>query len=168
MSWSPAAEQAARVWSADLSTLDLGDVTVAFLPDGVHHVEATKHCPDAPEGVWAEHPEVIDDEGLLVMSVGGFLVQTGTHNSWSISASVPTSLEVTALTDERIRGDMIGGGMLDSLAEVGLDPADIDVIVLSHLHLDHIGWLMDPHNPSHTRYFPTPATSWARRSSSTG
>ena len=127
---SPAAEQAARVWSADLSTLDLGDVTVTFLPDGVHHVEAPKHYPDAPEGVWAEHPEVIDDEGLLVMSVGGFLVQTGTHNILVDLGFGPNELDVTALTDEKIRGDMIGGGMLDSLAEVGLDPTDIDVIVL--------------------------------------
>src|SRR6478735_8349836 len=105
MSWSPAGEQSPRVWSADLSTLDLGDVTIAFLPDGVHHVEASKHYPDAPEGVWDEHPEVINDDGLLVMSVGGFLVQTGTHNVLVDLGFGPDSLDVTALTDGRIRGD---------------------------------------------------------------
>jgi glyoxylase-like metal-dependent hydrolase (beta-lactamase superfamily II) len=155
---SPAVEQTPRVWSADLSTLDLGDVTVTFLPDGVHHVEAPQHYPDAPEGVWEEHPEVIDDEGLLVMSVGGFLVRTGTHNILVDLGFGPENLDVTALTGGRIRGDMIGGAMLSSLAQVGLEPADIHAVVLSHLHMDHIGWLVDPDRPGqptfpHARYF---------------
>ena len=32
--------------------------------------------------------------------------------------------------------------LLDSLAEVGLTDADIDVVVLSHLHFDHVGGLL--------------------------
>lgn len=32
--------------------------------------------------------------------------------------------------------------LLDSLSEVGLTPADIDVVVLSHLHFDHAGGLL--------------------------
>ncbi len=31
--------------------------------------------------------------------------------------------------------------LVDSLAEEGVDPSDIDVVVPSHLHLDHAGWL---------------------------
>jgi glyoxylase-like metal-dependent hydrolase (beta-lactamase superfamily II) len=33
--------------------------------------------------------------------------------------------------------------LLDSLSEIGLAPADIDVVVLSHLHFDHAGGLLD-------------------------
>jgi glyoxylase-like metal-dependent hydrolase (beta-lactamase superfamily II) len=36
--------------------------------------------------------------------------------------------------------------LLDSLAEVGFSPADIDVIVLSHLHFDHAGGLLTEWN----------------------
>ncbi|WP_218024084.1 MBL fold metallo-hydrolase [Nocardia xishanensis] len=31
--------------------------------------------------------------------------------------------------------------MLDSLTAVGETPADIDLIAITHLHMDHIGWL---------------------------
>jgi glyoxylase-like metal-dependent hydrolase (beta-lactamase superfamily II) len=34
--------------------------------------------------------------------------------------------------------------LVESLAEVGLAPSDIDVIVLSHLHFDHAGGLLAP------------------------
>ncbi len=35
--------------------------------------------------------------------------------------------------------------LLDSLAEAGFAPEDIDVIVLSHLHFDHVGGLLAPY-----------------------
>ena len=34
--------------------------------------------------------------------------------------------------------------LIDSLAQVGLEPGDIDLIVLSHLHFDHAGGLLKP------------------------
>jgi glyoxylase-like metal-dependent hydrolase (beta-lactamase superfamily II) len=33
--------------------------------------------------------------------------------------------------------------LLDSLAEVGITPADVDIIVLSHLHFDHAGGVLE-------------------------
>ncbi|HEY5951737.1 MAG TPA: MBL fold metallo-hydrolase [Kofleriaceae bacterium] len=33
--------------------------------------------------------------------------------------------------------------LLESLAEVGIAPADVDIIVLSHLHFDHAGGVLD-------------------------
>ena len=33
------------------------------------------------------------------------------------------------------------GQLLDSLAAVGLRPEDIDTVVFSHLHPDHVGWI---------------------------
>jgi glyoxylase-like metal-dependent hydrolase (beta-lactamase superfamily II) len=35
------------------------------------------------------------------------------------------------------------GGLLPGLAALGVEPRDVDVVFLSHLHIDHIGWNAD-------------------------
>ncbi len=39
--------------------------------------------------------------------------------------------------------------LLDNLAQLGLSPEDIDVIILSHLHFDHAGGLLSPWSADH-------------------
>ncbi len=40
-------------------------------------------------------------------------------------------------------GTLIGGNLLSQLARTGVSPEDVDVLALSHLHVDHIGWVAD-------------------------
>jgi glyoxylase-like metal-dependent hydrolase (beta-lactamase superfamily II) len=59
--------------------------------------------------------------------------------------------------------------LLDSLAEIGIRPEDVDVIVLSHLHFDHAGGVLSPWQPGKppTLVFPNAtyvvgAEAWQR------
>ena len=36
---------------------------------------------------------------------------------------------------------MRGGALLDNLRALGLEPSDIDTVLLTHLHADHVGWI---------------------------
>jgi glyoxylase-like metal-dependent hydrolase (beta-lactamase superfamily II) len=50
--------------------------------------------------------------------------------------------------------------LLRSLAELGLAPADIDVIVLSHLHFDHAGGLLSAWSPDHAPQLVFPSARY--------
>ncbi len=104
----------------------VGDVVVQPLYDGTAVLTTDMFFGSD----WTEHRHLLADDGTLVVPVGGFLVRLGEH---------------LVLLDAGV-GDVHdtmfdGGRMLESLHAVGVREADIDTIVVSHLHSDHMGWL---------------------------
>jgi glyoxylase-like metal-dependent hydrolase (beta-lactamase superfamily II) len=95
------------------------------------HRPATTFLGERNDSAWEPHRYLLDEDGMLESSMGGFLVR---HDHGDRIALVDLGLG---------RNDMMGttgGAMLDSLATYGLRPEDITDVVFTHLHLDHIGW----------------------------
>jgi len=127
-----------------MSSLRVGDVTITFLPDGVHHCEAVAQYPQSPAGLWNEHPEVLDASGMLVMSLGAILIQAPNRTMLVDAGIGPKTIDIATLTGGVFKGDLIGGQLPGSFKQAGVSPADVDAIVFSHLHVDHVGWVGDP------------------------
>ena len=36
--------------------------------------------------------------------------------------------------------DNLAGPFLDQLRAAGVDPEDVDTVLITHLHADHVGW----------------------------
>jgi glyoxylase-like metal-dependent hydrolase (beta-lactamase superfamily II) len=70
----------------------------------------------------------------LTMSFGAFLIQTGSRRMLVDLAMGPADFAIPGL------GRVRGGELLSSLADEGLAPSDIDTVVFTHLHPDHVGW----------------------------
>ncbi|MBN2543580.1 MBL fold metallo-hydrolase [bacterium] len=73
------------------------------------------------------------------------------ETKWGFSCLVE-GLEKTILFD--VGGD--GEVLLDNMEKLGIDPQKVDIVVLSHIHYDHIGGLEDflKVNPKVTVYMP--------------
>ena len=111
------------------------------------------------------HSEILDLDGRLRLPIGCFLVRSGER-------LVLIDAGVGPVHDEMFDG----GGLLDALAGIGVGAGDLDLVVCSHLHLDHCGWLIDRHSqpvfPSATlavgagdwRYFVEDEAGFMRRS----
>jgi glyoxylase-like metal-dependent hydrolase (beta-lactamase superfamily II) len=109
----------------------LGDTTVTYLPDGEARIVPTAAFPATTPDQWSGH---LDDTGRLVVSIGAFLVRTPTTALLVDLGIGPVEFEVAGV------GAYRGGALLESLAAEGLGAADIDEVVFTHLHHDHVGW----------------------------
>jgi glyoxylase-like metal-dependent hydrolase (beta-lactamase superfamily II) len=137
---------------APLCHIRMSDIRVTYLPDGIHHIRPHSQYDGGGADTWELHSQYLDSDGWLVMSLGSMLVETGDTKLLVDLGWGPRSVDIAELTGGMHEGDMIGGKMLSSLRRVGLTPDDIDLVVYSHLHPDHVGWACD--NDSGAPTFP--------------
>jgi len=80
-------------------------------------------------------PHFLDGEGRLLQSVHTFVVKTPDL----------TVLVDTCIGNDKDRGGrrpfhMLRTGFLDNLRAAGVAPEAVDVVICTHLHVDHVGW----------------------------
>jgi glyoxylase-like metal-dependent hydrolase (beta-lactamase superfamily II) len=122
------------------SELTLGDdLRVTFVADGSIHLTRTPLYENATPGLFADNPQLLDSDGLLLMSLGVLLIETaGTRVLIDLGIG-PSETDLALLTGHP--GRMTGGDLLKNLARLGVQPKDVDLVLFTHLHADHVGWL---------------------------
>ncbi|WP_329410746.1 MBL fold metallo-hydrolase [Nocardia vinacea] len=112
----------------------LGDHHITYLPDGVALLDPRVWLPSSDDRILAEHAHLINPDGYLVASIGALLIEYRNHTMLIDAGFGPLAVPTPY-------GLMRGGQLLNSLAATGKTPTDIELIAITHLHLDHIGWL---------------------------
>jgi glyoxylase-like metal-dependent hydrolase (beta-lactamase superfamily II) len=118
--------------AAPRQSITVGDIRITYLPDGETHLNPTAFFPASTEEGWKLHPEWLDEDGQLLCSLGGLLVETGDRKVMVDTGFGPRHVEFPGM------GVFDGGQLLQGLAELKVEPAEIDTVVFTHLHLDHV------------------------------
>lgn len=126
---------------ARISSVQLGDIKVSYVPDGAVRLRPRDLIPDATDEAWAARPEYLDESGSLVASIGGLLVEKGDRALLIDAGFGPRSWPPAP---DGPRGAIHGGALLDSLALLGRGPEQIEAVAITHLHPDHTGWAWHP------------------------
>jgi glyoxylase-like metal-dependent hydrolase (beta-lactamase superfamily II) len=126
---------------AGIRSLQLGDTRVSFVPDGAVQGKPLGWLPDTTDETWAARPEYLDSSGYLVASIGGLLVERGDRALLIDAGFGPQASQAEPGSPN---GAIWGGTMLDSLAELGRGPQEIEAVAFTHLHIDHVGWAWHP------------------------
>lgn len=95
---------------------------------------------------WGPHKELLGADGNMRIPIGCFIVRTGGQ----------TVLIDAGLGELHLGGSGKAGELPAALASAGVAPGDIDLVVCTHLHLDHAGWLVKdgaPYSPNATVRF---------------
>lgn len=119
----------------------VGDVTVTRIVETHGPIMPTgAFFPTMPQEAWDQHqdqliPEHLDADGLVLAAM----------QTWLVRSEGRTILIDTAVGNNKDRPAVEGWNhqnvdYLGRLAEAGVRPEDVDLVVNTHLHVDHIGW----------------------------
>lgn len=117
----------------------LGRYQLHRLSDGQFRMDGGAVFGVVPRVMW-EKITVPDARNRITMATNCLLVRTPDSNVL-IEAGIGPKLSDK---ERDIYGYERAPGLPDSLAEAGLRPEDIDLVIMSHLHFDHCGALVTP------------------------
>lgn len=138
-----------------------GDVRISALLDAagdLGELEELFPLTDEWEPYQAAYPSTFDGSRFVLRCVS-YLIQTGGQN-----VLVDTGVGPPGLWDEW--DSEVEGLLPDALAAEGVAPEQVDVVFLTHLHIDHVGWNTDgdgrPFFPNARYVVHRDALAWAR------
>jgi glyoxylase-like metal-dependent hydrolase (beta-lactamase superfamily II) len=110
----------------------IGAVRVTALQDSWTRILAARMVLPEIETDFAPYAHLLDADGLIELSLHTFLLESQGRRI----------LVDSCLGDQKMPRSELGiePCLLDTMAEAGLAPEDIDVVVHTHLHFDHVGW----------------------------
>jgi glyoxylase-like metal-dependent hydrolase (beta-lactamase superfamily II) len=125
-----------------MTEIKLGDVTVTRI-DEMHGpiMPPAVFFPDLPAEAWPANADLLVPDHL---GADGSMVLVALQ-TWLLRSEGRTILVDTGVGNGKNRPAVepwhrLDLGFLDRLAEAGVRPEDVDLVVNTHLHVDHVGW----------------------------
>lgn len=126
-----------------MDEITLGDVTVTRIKEYYGSVEMgpADFFPESPDGAWDEHRSWLAPDFWRPETDECFsAIQT-----WLLRSEGRTILVDTGVGNHKDRPyapvwSRLDTEFLDNLAAAGVRPGDVDLVINTHLHIDHVGW----------------------------
>ncbi|CAG9622136.1 YtnP family quorum-quenching lactonase [Sutcliffiella rhizosphaerae] len=117
-----------------METLSLGNWKLTWLNGGVTHLDGGAMFGVVPKALWSKKYPV-NDLNQIELRTDPILIQTGEHN-----ILVESGIGNGKLTEKQKRnfGATEESQVIEDLSKLGLTPNDIDIIIMTHLHYDHV------------------------------
>jgi glyoxylase-like metal-dependent hydrolase (beta-lactamase superfamily II) len=114
----------------------VGSIELGPVPDAVGLLaDYAEVYPKVPAEAWepyrALYPELFSGESWR-LPCSSFLVRSA-----GVTILVDTGVGPPGLWDWTAEHE---GELPEALAQLGVSPADVEVVFLTHLHIDHVGW----------------------------
>ena len=113
--------------------MTLGSFELTAFSDGTYPLDGGAFFGVVPKVMWSRKMEA-DDKNYVTAGLNSLLIRTGDQ-----TVLVETGMG-NKLSERMVKFYGQPAKLIDNLAEGGVAPEDIDIVINSHLHFDHCGW----------------------------
>ena len=115
--------------SSDVVTV--GNVAITSLSDGTRNMDSCVFFPTVTSGEWRPYEDALSPEHQFDINLGSYLVRSDGH-------TILVDTGMGPLPEGEAKGTR--GELLNAFKAKGIDVHEIDMVVLTHMHADHVGW----------------------------
>ncbi|MDP9847020.1 MBL fold metallo-hydrolase [Streptosporangium lutulentum] len=125
-----------------MDSIEIGDVSVNRIEEFVHWaMPIDRYFPGTDEAAWLANRDWLEPDHWDATSKRAHTV----FHSWLIRSGGQNILVDTGVGNGKLRPSMPDFSMrqtpyLQTLESAGFRPDDIDLVICTHLHVDHVGW----------------------------
>ncbi|PKB64124.1 MAG: hypothetical protein BZY80_03735 [SAR202 cluster bacterium Io17-Chloro-G2] len=125
--------------------INIGNVEIISLSDGVLAFDLCNFFPEIPKENWEHYQHHLNAEHGVSFNLACFLIRSGGHTIAVDTGMGPRPADAP---------ETPWGGLLDDFQANGIKPEDVDMVVMTHLHRDHVGWNLQDQGGKFVPTFP--------------
>ena len=133
--------------------ITVGNVEITALSDGVLEFDLCNFFPAIPEESWQSYRGHLSPEGKVSLNVASYLIRSDGRNILVDTGLGPKPADAP---------ETPWGELMNDFQAHALNPDDIDMVVMTHLHRDHVGWNLLSQDGKYVPTFPK-ARYWLSR-----
>ena len=113
--------------------LSLGSFELSLCSDGTYLLDGGAMFGVVPKTLWQKRIPA-DAQNRILLGLNSVIVRTGQH---TVAIETGIGNKQTPKMQEIFQSQAL---LPASLAAAGVDPAEVDIVINTHLHFDHCGW----------------------------
>ena len=121
-----------------MATWNIGDVSITIVLEMEKHWPFSALLPGAEEVIddldWLR-PDFVTDEGRMKLSIHALVIESDGQTIIVDTCCGNNKDRPGAPAFDNLETDFLG-----ELSRCGFSPTDVDVVLSTHLHVDHVGW----------------------------
>jgi glyoxylase-like metal-dependent hydrolase (beta-lactamase superfamily II) len=134
----------------------VGHVEIMALSDGMLEFDLCNFFPTIPEGNWHPYESHLTEAHKVRFNLGSYLIRSDGRTILVDTGLGPRPAETP---------DVPWGQLMQDFTANGVRPDEVDMVVMTHLHRDHVGWNLRREGERYVPTFPKArywmsATDW--------
>ena len=127
------------------NVIRVGNVEIMQLSDGMLEFDPCNFFPTIPENEWGPYESHLTDEHKVRFNLGSYLIRANGRTILVDTGLGPRPADTP---------DVPWGELMRDFAANGVRPDEVDMVVMTHLHRDHVGWNLRSEGSGYVPTFP--------------